>query len=60
MFEIVLKQQKISYGLIRFFTRILDLRYLLLGLQEYFTSMNDVEIKKMEVFQWVNYLQNSL
>ena len=51
MFEIVLKQQKNSNGLIRFFTRILDLRYLLLGLQEYFTSMNDVEIKKMEVFQ---------
>ncbi len=51
MFEIVLKQQKISNGLIRFFTRSLDLHYLLLGLQEYFTSMNNVEIKKMEVFQ---------
>lgn len=51
MFEIVLKQQKISNGLIRFFTHSLDLRYLLLSLQEYFTSMNNVEFKKMEVFQ---------
>ncbi|SEK40359.1 hypothetical protein SAMN05216439_0876 [Methanobrevibacter gottschalkii] len=51
MFEIELKQQKISNGLIRFFISILDLHSLLLGLQEYFTSMNNVEIKKMEVFQ---------
>ena len=39
MFEIVLRQQ---YEIIRFFTRNLGVRYLLLGLQEYFTS------KKME------------
>lgn len=48
MFEIVLKQQKIEKRLIGFFTRSLDLRYLLLCLQEYFTSLNKI---KMEVFQ---------
>ena len=51
MFKIVLKQQKNSNGLIRFFTRSLDLRYLLLGLQECFTSMNAVEFNRMEVIQ---------
>lgn len=51
MFEIVLKQQNVSNGLIRFFTRSLDLRLLLLGLQEYFTDMKNVEINKMEVIQ---------